>query len=42
LTVTLLAHRLEFGKDSVAQTLLRPQLVERESVRVVEQVAQGA
>ena len=42
IAVTLLAHRLEFGKDSVTQTLVRPQLVERESVRVVAQVAQGA
>jgi LacI family transcriptional regulator len=33
IAVTLLAHRLEVGKECVTQTLVRPTLVERESVR---------
>ena len=36
IAVTLLAHRLELGKECVTQTLVRPQLVERESVRALE------
>lgn len=40
IAVTLLAHRLEFGKDSVTQTLVRPQLVERESVGVADEIMQ--
>jgi LacI family transcriptional regulator len=33
IAVTLLAHRLELEKECVTQTLVRPQLMERESVR---------
>jgi DNA-binding LacI/PurR family transcriptional regulator len=33
IAVTMLAHRLDVGKECVTQTLVRPQLVERESVR---------
>lgn len=36
MAVTLLAHRLEHRKDCVAQTLVRPQLMERASTRSVE------
>jgi LacI family transcriptional regulator len=36
LAVTLLAHRLEFGKECVTQTLVRPTLVERETTRALE------
>lgn len=35
IAVTLLAHRLELGKECVTQTLVRPTLVERESTRIV-------
>jgi len=40
LAVTLLAHRLEFGKECVTQTFVRPTLVERETTRAVEPAAQ--
>jgi DNA-binding LacI/PurR family transcriptional regulator len=33
IAVTLLAHRLDVGKECVTQTLLKPQLIERQSVR---------
>jgi LacI family transcriptional regulator len=33
LAVTLLAHRLEVGKECFTSTLVQPQLIERESVR---------
>jgi DNA-binding LacI/PurR family transcriptional regulator len=33
IAVTLLAHRLDLGKECVTQTLIKPQLVERQSVR---------
>ena len=33
IAVTLLAHRLDLGKDCVTQTLVRPRLVQRQSVR---------
>ncbi len=33
IAVTLLAHRLELGKECVTQTFVRPTLVQRESVR---------
>jgi LacI family transcriptional regulator len=33
IAVTLLAHRLDLGKECVTQTLVKPQLVERQSVR---------
>lgn len=33
IAVTLLAHRLELGKECVTQTLVRPTLIQRESVR---------
>ena len=36
IAVTLLAHRLEIGQDSVTQTLVRPTLVLRESTDLVE------
>ena len=36
---TLLAHRLEIGKECVTQTFVRPTLVERETVRTLEPVA---
>jgi DNA-binding LacI/PurR family transcriptional regulator len=36
LAVTLLAHRLEVGKECVTATLVRPQLIERETVRTLE------
>jgi DNA-binding LacI/PurR family transcriptional regulator len=39
IAVTLLAHRLELGKECVTQTLVRPQLVERESTRALEPAA---
>ncbi|MGA2513570.1 MAG: LacI family DNA-binding transcriptional regulator [Candidatus Limnocylindrales bacterium] len=39
LAVTLLAHRLEFGKECVTQTFVRPTLVERETTRAVEPAA---
>jgi LacI family transcriptional regulator len=35
IAVTLLAHRLELGKECVTQTLVRPTLVLRESTRTV-------
>jgi LacI family transcriptional regulator len=39
IAVTLLAHRLELGKECVTQTLVRPTLVLRESTGVVESQA---
>ena len=47
IAVTLLAHRLELGKECVTQTLVRPTLVQRESVRqfapiAVPKVADGS
>ncbi|MGD0018022.1 MAG: LacI family DNA-binding transcriptional regulator [Candidatus Limnocylindrales bacterium] len=39
IAVTLLAHRLEIGKECVTQTFVRPTLVERETVRTLEPVA---
>jgi len=39
IAVTLLAHRLELGKECVTQTLVRPQLIERESTRALEPAA---
>jgi len=36
IAVTLLAHRLELGQDCVTQTLVRPRLVERLSVRQID------
>jgi DNA-binding LacI/PurR family transcriptional regulator len=36
LAVTLLAHRLDVGKECVTVTLVRPQLVERETVLTLE------
>ena len=39
LAVTLLAHRLEFGKECVTRTFLRPTLVERETTRALEPAA---
>jgi Transcriptional regulators len=36
LAVTLLAHRVDVGEESVTSTLVRPQLIERESVRTIE------
>ena len=39
IAVTLLAHRLELGKECVTQTLVRPTLVLRESTRTVESSA---
>jgi LacI family transcriptional regulator len=42
IAVTLLAHRLELGKTCVTQTLVRPQLVERESVRTLSPSAPKA
>jgi DNA-binding LacI/PurR family transcriptional regulator len=39
IAVTLLAHRLEQGKECVTQTLVRPQLVERHSVRALVETA---
>jgi hypothetical protein len=32
LAVTLLLHRIEFGEESVTSTLVRPQLIERQTV----------
>ena len=39
IAVTLLAHRLEIGKDCVTQTLVRPTLVLRESTNPIELTA---
>jgi LacI family transcriptional regulator len=39
LAVTLLAHRLEVGKKCVTSTLVRPELIERETVRRLEPAA---
>jgi LacI family transcriptional regulator len=39
IAVTLLAHRLEVGKECVTQTLVRPTLVLRESTSVVDSAA---
>jgi DNA-binding LacI/PurR family transcriptional regulator len=36
LAITLLAHRLELGKECVSHTFVRPQLVTRQSVRPLE------
>jgi LacI family transcriptional regulator len=36
LAVTLLAHRIEIGEECVTSTLVRPHLIERESVRILE------
>lgn len=36
LAVTLLAHRIDVGEECVTSTLVRPQLIERESVRTIE------
>jgi DNA-binding LacI/PurR family transcriptional regulator len=36
LAVTLLAHRVDVGKECVTSTLVRPHLIERESVRTIE------
>lgn len=36
LAVTLLAHRIDVGEECVTSTLVRPQLIERESVRAIE------
>jgi len=36
LAVTLLAHRLDVGKECVTATLVRPQLIERETVLTLE------
>lgn len=41
IAVTLLAHRLELGKECVTQTLVRPTLVERESTRAVAHAARS-
>jgi DNA-binding LacI/PurR family transcriptional regulator len=41
IAVTLLAHRLEVGKDCVTQTLVRPTLVLRESTSHVALMAQS-
>jgi hypothetical protein len=35
LAVTLLLHRLEFEDESFTSTLVRPQLIERQSVRTL-------
>jgi DNA-binding LacI/PurR family transcriptional regulator len=40
IAVTLLAHRLELGKECVTQTFVRPTLVERESSRAIDTLAQ--
>lgn len=42
IAVTLLAHRLEVGKECVTETFIRPTLVERESSRAIEPVAQSS
>jgi hypothetical protein len=39
IAVTLLAHRLEVGKECVTQTLVRPTLVLRESTSFVVSAA---
>jgi DNA-binding LacI/PurR family transcriptional regulator len=36
LAVTLLAHRIDVGEECVTSTLVRPQLIERDSVRTLE------
>jgi LacI family transcriptional regulator len=36
LAVTLLAHRIEVGEECVTSTLVRPYLIERETVRILE------
>lgn len=41
IAVTLLAHRLELGKECVTQTLVRPTLVERESTRAMARAARS-
>jgi DNA-binding LacI/PurR family transcriptional regulator len=41
IAVTLLAHRLELGKECVTQTLVRPTLVERESTCAVSSAARS-
>jgi hypothetical protein len=42
LAVTLLAHRLEVGKECFTSTLVQPQLIERESVRNLAAAPQDA
>ena len=39
IAVTLLAHRLELGKECVSYTFIRPQLIARQSVRQLDPVA---
>ena len=41
LAVTLLSHRLEVGKECVTQTLVRPTLMERDTVRTLEPLARS-
>jgi LacI family transcriptional regulator len=36
ISVTLLAHRLELGKECVSHTFIRPQLIDRQSVRLLD------
>ena len=38
IAVTLLAHRLELEKECITQTLVRPQLMDRESTRALDPV----
>jgi LacI family transcriptional regulator len=38
IAVALLAHRLELEKECITQTLVRPQLIERESTRALDPV----
>lgn len=42
LAVTLLLHRLDVGEECTTSTLLRPQLVERQSVRTIGPAAKPA
>jgi LacI family transcriptional regulator len=42
LAVTLLAHRLEVGKECVTSTLVEPHLIERETVRNLAPASRGA
>jgi LacI family transcriptional regulator len=42
LAVTLLAHRLEIGQESVTSTFVQPQLIERETVRTLEPASSSA
>jgi DNA-binding LacI/PurR family transcriptional regulator len=41
MAVTLLSHRLEVGKECVTQTLVRPTLMERDTVRTLEPLARS-